>query len=213
MEKAPQQFRYRIAVHLDQPHVGLELGCRLFEDRRHCPARTAPGRPRNQPAAEMSLCFACLSNRATLSSAAGRPFIKRPMAGAALGAVAQSFARHTVDCVAMRADDVQRAGHLHSREAGCGRMMGRPGSRLDRHQLFGKAPPDKRSPAQSRPISAAPIAAATRQLTVINDLTDGSAYKRPHANAGKRNIHATRNHMHRSRYTCGFAGHRSGRPI
>src|SRR6202165_6205901 len=26
--EALQQFRYRIAVHLDQPYVGLELGCR-----------------------------------------------------------------------------------------------------------------------------------------------------------------------------------------
>src|ERR1700692_4885461 len=67
--EALQQFRYRIAVHLDQPHVGLELGCRLFEDRRHCPARTAP----KSTSSGMSLCFACLSNRATLSSAAGHP--------------------------------------------------------------------------------------------------------------------------------------------
>ena len=40
-----QQFRHRVAVDLDQPHVGFELGCGLLEDRRHRPARTAPACP------------------------------------------------------------------------------------------------------------------------------------------------------------------------
>src|SRR3984893_161893 len=41
----PQQFLYGVAVDLDQPQIGFELGCRLFEDRRHRPAGTAPDSP------------------------------------------------------------------------------------------------------------------------------------------------------------------------
>ena len=38
-------------------------------------------------------------------------FEKRPMAGAAFAAFTQPFARHAVDRVAMRANDVQRVSH------------------------------------------------------------------------------------------------------
>jgi hypothetical protein len=38
-------------------------------------------------------------------------FEQRPMAGAAFAAFAQPFARHAVDRVAMRANDVKRVGH------------------------------------------------------------------------------------------------------
>jgi hypothetical protein len=41
----PQQFLYGVAVDLDQSQIGLQLGCRLFEDRRHRPAGTTPDSP------------------------------------------------------------------------------------------------------------------------------------------------------------------------
>src|SRR6202163_2879954 len=41
----PQQFLYGVAIDLDQPQSGFELGRRLFEDRRHRPAGTAPCGP------------------------------------------------------------------------------------------------------------------------------------------------------------------------
>src|ERR1700737_564870 len=43
--EALQQFRHRVAVALDKPHLRLELGCRLFEDRPHRPAGAAPSCP------------------------------------------------------------------------------------------------------------------------------------------------------------------------
>jgi hypothetical protein len=43
--ESPQQFLYGIAIDLDQPQIGFELGYRLFEDRRHRAARTAPDSP------------------------------------------------------------------------------------------------------------------------------------------------------------------------
>jgi hypothetical protein len=44
-----------------------------------------------------------------------RPSLKKPlMTGSALGAVAQPFARQTVDRIAVRADDMQRGAHVYS---------------------------------------------------------------------------------------------------
>src|SRR4030081_184116 len=114
--EALQQFRHRIAFPLDQPHVRLELGCRPFEDRRHRPAGTAPGCPEINE--QRNVAVVCMPVEASGAVQCSRsPFVKRQMAGPALTALAQSFARHTVDRVAMGTDDVQRAGHVHSGEA------------------------------------------------------------------------------------------------
>ena len=64
------------------------------------------------------------------------PFVERPVAGPALAALAEPFPRHTVDRVAMRTDNVQRAGHGCSRKHRCCRVMRRVRGRLDRHQFL-----------------------------------------------------------------------------
>ena len=99
---ALQQFRYSVAVDLDQPHLGLELGCRLFEDRRHGPAGTAPGGPEiNQ---QRDVAVPSMLVEASGAVQCSRPsFVKRPVAGPALGVLAQPVARHAVDRVAASA--------------------------------------------------------------------------------------------------------------
>src|ERR1700736_5207451 len=77
-------------------------------------------------------------------------FVKRPMAGPALGALAQPFARHAVDRVAMRADNMQRAGHGCSGKARCRKLMRSIKRRLDRHQLFEDPPDDQSNGAAGR---------------------------------------------------------------
>jgi hypothetical protein len=102
-----QQFRHCVAVHLNQPHVRLELGRRLFEDRRHRPARTAPACPKiNQQRNITALCVLVEASGTIQGSWVF--FEQRPMAGAAFAAFAQPFARHAVDRVAMPANDVKR---------------------------------------------------------------------------------------------------------
>jgi hypothetical protein len=85
--EALQQFRRRIAVHLDQPHVRLELGCRLFEDRRHRLAGAAPGCPEINQQRNVAVFHVLVEARDTVQCR--RPaFAKRPMAGSAFGALA-----------------------------------------------------------------------------------------------------------------------------
>src|SRR6266403_4919695 len=85
--EALQQFRRRIAVHLDQPHVRLELGCRLFEDRRHRLAGAAPGCPEIDE--QRNVTVLCVLVEASGAVQCSRPpFVKRPVAGPAFGPLA-----------------------------------------------------------------------------------------------------------------------------
>jgi len=87
MEKRRQQFWHRIAVHLDQPHLRLELSCRPFEDRRHCPAGTAPGRPEINE--QRNVTVPCMLVEAHDAVQYNRPtFVKWQTAGPALPAIA-----------------------------------------------------------------------------------------------------------------------------
>ena len=133
---ALQQFRCRIAVHLDQPHLGLELGCRLLEDRRHRPAGTAPGGPEINQQRDVAVP-GMLVEASGVVERRRPPLVKRAMARPALGTVTQSLARQAVDGVAMRADDVQRTGHVNSGQAQSCRMTRRGSDRLDLRQLVG----------------------------------------------------------------------------
>src|ERR1700704_4923598 len=81
--KALRQVRHCVAVHLDQPHFRLELGCRLLKDRSHHSTRATPSRPeideeRNVIARRMSVEAASTAQRNR------SPFKQRTMAGSAL---------------------------------------------------------------------------------------------------------------------------------
>src|ERR1700704_1484363 len=85
--EAPQQFWHRVAVHLDQPHLRLELGCRPFENWRHCPAGTAPGRPEINE--QRNVTVPCMLVEAHDAVQYNRPtFVKWQTAGPALPAIA-----------------------------------------------------------------------------------------------------------------------------
>src|SRR5258707_679950 len=84
--EAPQQFWHRVAVHLDQPHLRLELGCRPFENWRHCPAGTAPGRPEINE--QRNVTVPCMLVEAHDAVQYNRPtFVKWQTAGPALPAI------------------------------------------------------------------------------------------------------------------------------
>src|SRR5882724_9666002 len=135
---APQQFRCRVAVHLDQPHLGLEFRCCLFEDRRHRLAGTTPGGPEVNEQRDVAVP-AMLIEASGIVERRRPPLVKRAMARPALGTITQSLARQAVDGVAMRADDVQRTGHVNSGQAQSCRMTRRGSDRLDLRQLIGPA--------------------------------------------------------------------------
>src|SRR5712671_6222514 len=139
--RALQQFRCRIAIHLDQPHLGLEFRCCLFEDRRHRLAGTTPGGPEVNEQWDIAVP-GMLIEASGIVERRRPPLVKRAMARPALGTITQSLARQAVDGVAMRADDVQRTGHVNSGQAQSCRMTRRRSDRLDLHQLVG---PPRRS--------------------------------------------------------------------
>src|SRR5258708_6365684 len=112
---ALQQFPCRIAVHLDQPHLGLEFRCCLFEDRRHRLAGTTPGGPEVNEQWDIAVP-GMLIEASGIVERRRPPLVKWAMARPALGTITQSLARQAVDGGAMRADDVQRTGHVNRSE-------------------------------------------------------------------------------------------------
>ena len=98
--KAGSQIGGSLSIHLGQPNIGLKLGRRLFEHRRHHLARAAPRGPKVDQ--ERQVTPFGMSREPTGIQHQRLALKQGAAASSALAGLAQAAARHAIECMRRR---------------------------------------------------------------------------------------------------------------